>query len=51
MRKFYWYIEMSLGHSQGRARRGTCGRNLPYHTGASGHLGGVLSLFVEIDMA
>lgn len=32
-----------IGDSQEGARRGTCGKNQPYRTGAPGHLGRVLT--------
>lgn len=32
---------MSLGHSQGKARRGTYGKGQPYYTAAPCYLGGV----------
>lgn len=39
---FHWSTWLSLGHSQGRARRRTYGRGQPSHTGVPGHLGGML---------
>lgn len=38
LRDFHWCIWMSLGYSQGRARRGTCGGSQPCHTWCTCHL-------------
>lgn len=40
---FHWNTWPSLGHSQ-KGRRRTHGRGWPYHTGAPGHLGSVLTV-------
>ena len=39
---FHCCASMSLGHGQGRARRGTYSRGQPYHASVPGHPGGVL---------
>lgn len=41
---FHWCVRMSVGHREERARRGTCGRDQPHHTGTSGHLGKVFTV-------
>lgn len=35
---FHWYIWMTLGQSQGRARKGSCVRAQPYHSDTPGRL-------------